>query len=135
MEMDIGMRAKKFLLIVLRYIGRILLFSLGASVLALLSFIFTGGLTSVSLSDRIFWAGMIFMMGAVVLVIAISSAGLGQGLPNMIRRPEEARDLMEKNLKVREAMEKRYDLCILLWLAGMGCIGISVLVQVYSPWK
>ena len=129
------MQPKKLLILSLRYIGRLLLYSLGASVIASLSFIFTGGLSSVALSERIFWAGMVVMMTSVVLVIAISSVGTGMGLPGMIRHPHEAKELMEKNLQLRGALEKRYDLCILLWLAGMGCIGISALVQVYSPWK
>ena len=129
------MQIKKALDVVLQYIGKLLLFSLAATVVAALSFIFTGGLNSNALSDRIFWAGMVYMMVAVLLVLAISSVGLGQGLPGMIRRPDEAKELMDKNLRVRSAFEKRYDLCILLWLAGMSCLGISALVQALSPWK
>ncbi len=129
------MQVKKAAIVVFRYIGRTLLVSLGASVVACLSFIITGGLTSVSLSDRIFWAGMAVMMVSVVLVIAISSVGTGLGIPGMIRRPEEAKEFMDKHFQLRAGLEKRYDLCILLWLAGMGCIGFSALIQVYSPWK
>ena len=129
------MQIKKVLGVVVQYIGRLLIFSLATSAVAALSFIFTGGINPNALSDRIFWAGMVYMMVAVVLVIAISSVGIGQGLPSMIRRPEEAKDLMEKNLSLREALEKRYDLCILLWLAGMSCLGISALVQVISSLK
>jgi Na+/proline symporter len=129
------MQVKKVLGSILNYIGKLLIFSLAATVVAAVSFIFTGGFNANALSDRIFWAGMVYMMVAVVLVIAISSVGIGQGLPAMVRRPDEAKELMEKNLKVRSALEDRYDLCILLWLAGMSCLGISALVQVLSPLK
>jgi hypothetical protein len=126
---------QKIVLMVLQYIGRLLLFCLAAGLLAGLSFIFTGGISATALSDRIFWAGMIYMLVAVVLVIAISSVGTGLGLPSMVRRPEEARKLLEKHFELRQALEKRYDLCILLWLAGMSCLGLSALVQTLSPWK
>ena len=128
------MRFRKFLKLALKYLGQLISFCLAASVLALLSFIFTGDLNVTALSERIFWAGMIFMVAAVILVIAISSVGVGQGIHGMWRKPEEARILIDKNLEIREAMEKRYDLCILLWLAGMGCLGLSALVQVVSAW-
>ena len=133
--LGVGMQIKNVLGVVVQYISKLLIFSLAASVVAGLSFIFTGGINSNALSDRIFWAGMIYMMVAVILVIAISSVGTSQGLPSMIRRPDEAKELMDKNLNVRAALEKRYDLCILLWLAGMSCLGISALVQGLSTWK
>jgi hypothetical protein len=120
---------------VLQYIGRLLTLSLAASLVASLSFIFTGGLSANALSDRIFWGGMAYMLLSVILVLAISSVGTGLGLPSMIRRPEEAKDLLDKHVKLREGLEKRYDLCILLWLAGMSCMGISALVQAFSPWR
>jgi hypothetical protein len=132
--LELVMQLQKILKVMLKYLGQLLAFSLVASLLAGLSFLFTGGITVVALSERIFWAGMIFMMAAVALVIGISSVGAGQGIHGMWRKPEEAKTLMEKNLEVRAAMEKRYDLCILLWLAGMSCLGISALVQVVSTW-
>lgn len=119
---------------ILKYLGQLVVMSLAAALLAGISFIFTGGLNATALSERIFWAGMILMMFAVVLVIAISSVGAGVGFQGMWRKPEEAKELMNKNLQIRAAMEKRYDLCILLWLAGMSCLGISALVQVASTW-
>ncbi len=135
METETGMQMKVVFVKVIRYIGRLLLYSIGASFIACLSFLFTGGLNTVSLSERVFWAGMAVMMVSVVLVIAIASVGTGIGLPGMIRKPEEARQLMDKHFELRSALEKRYDLCILLCLAGMCCVGISALIQTYSPWK
>ena len=118
---------------VLRYLKRVMLIVLGITVVAALSFLITGGFTAQAFSDRMFWAGVFSMI--VGGIGAISLMNLNRtvlGIPNVITRQEDARKLMEGNLKLREAIEKRYDFGILFWAIGLVCMGISALITLVS---
>ena len=95
----------------------------------LVSFIIFGPLTAVSLSERVFWAGMFVMVLGAVVTVATMFAGKSFGVPLIIRKPEEARRFLDLGPEIHEEREKRYNVGVRLWLIGMGCVGISALVE------
>jgi hypothetical protein len=93
------------------------------------SFIFWGPRSALALSERIFWAGMIVMLAGAVVFIGTGFTSKSFGVPVIIRRPEEARQFMEKAPVIRAEVERRYNVGARLWFIGMGCVAISALVE------
>jgi hypothetical protein len=58
-------------------------------------------------------------------------AGRSFGIPMTIRRPAEAKALLDHFVEYRNEVEKRYDVSIKIFLTGLGCIGLSALVQTF----
>jgi hypothetical protein len=109
----------------------IVLADLGISLVVPVSFIFGGKLSFLSYSERLFWAGLgVTFIGGIVGFSA-SFAGRSFGIPTFIRRPEEAKRFMTHFVEYREEVEKRYDQGIQIFFIGLGCIGISALVQAF----
>ena len=108
---------------------QVLLVDLIIFVVVLVSFIFLGPLTALALSERIFWAGMIAMLFGAVVTVATLFTGKGLGIPLIIRKPEEARRFLDLSPQLQEEKEKRYNVGARLWLIGLGCVGISALVE------
>lgn len=125
------MRIKKFLVKALRYLRDILLIDIAILLLVFLTFVITRNFTFLALSERLFWAGMLVTMVAGVVGLAAGFSGRSYGIPVIIRRPEEARRLLDHMDEYRAETEKRYDLGIWLFLIGLGCIAFSALVQVF----
>lgn len=101
----------------------------GLSLLALLSFVVTGGFSFTTLSERIFYeAALLFLLGGTV---AMSHMVSGRVLlfPFNIRRPEEAKRYVQDQPKIQAANEKRLDAGIQLWLIGLGTLAVSALIQ------
>ena len=67
-----------------------------------------------------------------MIVLAISLTGKSLGIPTRARKPEEARVLLDRHLEVRDAIEKRYNAGIQLWLIGLVCVALSALVQSFG---
>ena len=108
---------------------QVLLVDLIIFVVVLVSFIFLGPLTALALSERIFWAGMIAMLFGAVVTVATLFTGKGLGIPLIIRKPEEAWRFLDLSPQLQEEKEKRYNVGARLWLIGLGCVGISALVE------
>jgi len=108
---------------------QVLLVDLIIFVVVLVSFVFLGPLTALALSERIFWAGMIAMLFGAVVTVATLFTGKGLGIPLIIRKPEEARRFLDLSPQLQEEKEKRYNVGARLWLIGLGCVGISALVE------
>jgi hypothetical protein len=125
------MQMKPVLKKALIYARNIVLADLGISLVVPVSFIFGGKLSFLSYSERLFWAGLgVTLIGGVVGFSA-SFAGRNFGIPTLIRRPEEAKRFMTHFVEYREEVEKRYDQGIQFFFVGLGCIGISALIQAF----
>lgn len=115
----------------LRYLVRRLLPSIFiVSACVAISFLFTRGFSSTAYSDRLVWVGIGLNVVALFLLMAQMYSGKDYGLGSMVRSVSEARRLMEHNLEIREKIEKRYEAALLVWLSGMGVLGVGVLVEV-----
>ena len=95
----------------------------------LVSFLFFGPITAVSLSERVFWAGMLVMLVGAVATAGTAFAGKSFGVPLIIRKPEDARRLLDLGPEIHAEKEKRYNVGVRLWLIGLGCVAISALVE------
>jgi len=107
----------------------VLLVCVGIFFAALVSFVFFGEFSAIALSERIFWGGMIAMVMGAFAIVATGFAGRSFGVPTFIRKPEEAKKLIDKAPEIKAEQEKRYNAGARLWFIGMGCVGISALVE------
>ena len=129
-ELTARQKLRQFIINTLDYLFRqILLVDLIIFGLVLITFLFTGGLTAVAISERIFWAAMLVMLAGAAVTVATAFAGKGFGVPLIIRRPEEARRFLDHSPEIFAEREKRYNVGVRLWLIGLGCIAISALVE------
>ncbi|HEX9017994.1 MAG TPA: hypothetical protein VF806_02345 [Anaerolineaceae bacterium] len=124
------MRIVEFIKRALVYLGNILLIDLGVGLLMAVSFIFTGNFTFTALSERIFYAGLGITFLAAIVGLAANFSGRGFGIPVIIRRPHEARALLDHFGEYREEVEKRYEVAIHVFVTGLGCLVVSALVQI-----
>ena len=125
-------RIKQFSLNAIEYIGKkILLYDVGVTLLVALTFLFTKGFSFTAYSDRMVYAGLIIVVTGGLVVLGSYAAGRDFGVPPVIKRPEEARRYQSHHLDIRKAIERRYDVAIQIWLIGIGCVGISALIQVF----
>ncbi len=120
---------KRVLLKVLVYVRDVLLMDLGIGLLVAISLIFTGSLTSVAFSERIFWVGLGVTLIAGMVGFGALFSGRSFGIPVFIRKPAEAKQLLDKMGEYRAEVEKRNNLSIQIFFVGLGCIAISALVQ------
>jgi hypothetical protein len=113
---------------ILRYLRKVALIVLGITAVVTVSFVFTGGLNFRAFSDRMFWAGMGSMVVGGFGVLSMMNLNHNVlGLPNVVIKKEDARKLMDNNLELRAAIEKRYDFGILFWFIGLVCVAIGAL--------
>lgn len=118
------------LLKIVNYLAKkVLVFDLGLMALAALSFVFTGNLTGVAYSERIFWIGLVVFLIAGTIAMAQMVPGRILFFPFNIRRIEDARKFVKETGEFREQAEKRIDLGLQLFLIGLGCLAVSALVQ------
>jgi hypothetical protein len=94
-----------------------------------LTFLIKGSFSFLAYSERLFWAGLVAILLGGMVGFAIMFSGKSFGIPTIIRRPEEAKKLLDHFGEYREEVEKRYDASITIWLIGLVCIAISALVQ------
>jgi hypothetical protein len=125
------MRLKNFLRKALIYIRNILLVDLGLSLLVAFSFLFTRGFTVLAYSERIFYTGLVITLIAFVVGLAAGFSGKSFGIPMFIRKPEEAKNLLDNFGEYRDLVEQRYDTGIQIFLVGLGCVVVGALVQVF----
>jgi hypothetical protein len=127
-----GQKARQFTRSALRYILRdILLVDALIFGVVLLSFIFLGSFNVMALSERMAYAGIISICLGGIAIAATGVAGRSFGVPTFIRKPEDAKKLLEKAPDIRREQEKRYNAGARLWLIGMGCIAISAMVEYF----
>jgi hypothetical protein len=94
-----------------------------------LTFLLTGRFSFLAYSERLFWAGIAAVLLGGIVGFAVMFSGRSFGIPIMIRRPDEAKKLLDNFSGYREELEKRYDTSISIWLIGLSCIAISALVE------
>lgn len=125
------MRMKAALIRVLVYFRDVLLVDLGICLIVALTFLFTRNFSFVLLSERVFWAGLAATLIAALVAFAATFSGRSLGIPTIIRKPEEAKNLLDHFEEFRDEMNKRHDVSIYLFMIGLGCIAISALIQTF----
>ncbi len=110
--------------------GRILLASIGVVALVGLSFLFTGGFSSQTLSDRTFLAAIAIMVIGVLVLLAMAVPQQSIGIPTSLEKAREAQERNIQKLQERFQNESRYNISIQMWLVGVVCIVMSALVQI-----
>jgi hypothetical protein len=129
-ELTIAQKTWQFIKAALKFILQgVLLVDVAILALVLLSFLFYGKFSAIAVSERVFWAGMVAIMMGGIAIAATAAAGHSFGVPIFIRKPEDAKKLLEKAPEIRAEQEKRYNAGARLWLIGMGCVAISALVE------
>lgn len=113
-----------------RYLGRTLLVVLAISLLVGGSFLFTRNFSLRLLVDRLFWVGIAVIMMGGLGIMSIMTVGNKFGLPDMIRKPSQARVLMDNNLEIRDAIDKRYEICFQFWLIGILVVILGALIDI-----
>ncbi len=96
-----------------------------------LTFLFMGRFSFLAYSERLFWAGIVAILLGGMVGFAIMFSGRSLGIPSIIRRPSEAKKLLDSFGEYREEIEKRYDASITIWVIGLLSIAISALVQTF----
>ncbi len=124
-------RLKTVLLKVLVYARDIILADLGLSLLVSVSFLFTRNFSFTALSERVFWVGLGITVIAGMVGFGAMFAGRSFGIPSIIRRPAEAKRLIDNLSDYRAEVDKRNDLSFRIFLIGLGCIAVSALVQTF----
>jgi hypothetical protein len=94
-----------------------------------LTFLFGGRFSFLAYSERLFWTGMITVVLGGLVGFAVMFSGRGFGIPTMIRKPEDAKKLLDHFGEYREEVEKRYDASLTIWIVGLVCIALSALVE------
>jgi len=125
------MQIKTVLMKALVYLRNVLLVDLAVILFVAFTFVFTGNFTFMSFSERIFWAGLGFTLAAGLVAFGAMFSGRSFGIPTIIRKPEEAKKLLD-HLQIGDfqvEVEKRHNVSIQLFVIGLGCIAISALVQ------
>lgn len=125
------MRMKAALIRALVYFRDVLLVDLGICLIVALTFLFTKNFSFVRLSERVFWAGLAATLIAALVAFAATFSGRSLGIPTIIRKPEEAKNLLDHFEEFRDEMNKRHDVSIYLFMIGLGCIAISALIQTF----
>ncbi len=112
------------------YLGkRILPAVLILSILTLISFVITRGLTVLAYSNRIFLVGVSFMMLGGIVIFAQMISSSGKIFFNNDRDPNEIKKILSPNVKSRTEIENRYNVGGQIWLIGFFCILSSILVS------
>ncbi len=123
------MQFKTVLLKVLRFVRDVLLVDLGISLLVAITFLFSRNFTFGHYSERLFWVGLGMTLLAALVAFGAMFSGRKFGIPVLIRKPEEAKNLLDHFGDWRAEVDKRHDVSIQLFFIGIGCIAISALVQ------
>jgi uncharacterized membrane protein len=130
-ELTRSQKVRRFIRDTLDFIFiRVLLVDVVIFILVLVSFLFTGGLSPIPLSERMFWVGMFVMFLGAFVFMAAGFTGKSFGVPIIIRKPEDAKKMLDNLPKMRDESEKRYNVGARIWLIGLGCLGVSALVEV-----
>jgi hypothetical protein len=125
------MQIKTILKKVLVFLRSIALVDLVISLLVAFSFVLTGNFSFVAYSERLFWTGLAVTILAAMVALASMFSGSSFGIPAIIRRPEEAKRFLARFGDMRAEVEKRQNLSIQMFFIGLGCIGVSALVQTF----
>lgn len=114
----------------LKSTARILLVSLGVVAAVGISFLFTGGFSSTTFSDRTFLAAIAIMVTGVLVLLAMAVPQQSIGIPTSAEKARETRERAVQKLQERFQNESRYNISIQMWLVGVVCIVMSALVQI-----
>src|SRR6266508_3264851 len=114
------MKIKTFMLKALLYIRNILLVDIVIGMIVAISFIFTSQFNYVAYSERMFWVGLGVTLLAGLVAFGALFAGRSFGIPLIIRKPEEARKLLDNMGQYRAEVDKRNDISFQLFIIGLG---------------
>jgi hypothetical protein len=109
------------------YLGKLSLYALGIAALIGISFMFTGGFSAKTYSDRLFTAGILITMVGVFVFITIAGTRKNMGLPTIAKTEVDARKIMDRTQELIDKAEKRYDAGAQVWAVGIACLVFSIL--------
>jgi uncharacterized membrane protein len=114
------------------YFGKkILIYSLGISIITGLSFLFTGGFSANAYSDRLVWVGLFLVLASGIVWFGVFVAGRQFGV-GTIKNTQDAKNYLANQAKIQETIESRYDAAVRIWIIGLVCIGLGALVQILA---
>jgi hypothetical protein len=109
------------------YLKQIFLYAFSVAALLGVSFLFTGGLSARTYSDRLFIAGVLITLVGVFIFITMIGTRRNMGMPTFAKDVEDARKIMDNAQELRDKTDKRYDAGAQVWAVGIACMGLSVL--------
>jgi hypothetical protein len=130
-QLEIFMQIKAALKRALFYARNVISIDLGISLLVAVSYLFFGKFTFLAYSERLFWTGLGMTLVAALVAFGATFSGRSFGIPAIIRKPEEAKRLLDNMGAYRTEVERRNDISIQIFFIGLGCIAISALVQTF----
>jgi len=124
-------KVKTTLIAVGKYVGVTLLVDLGLFAIVSLSCLFGTRCTGVQWSERMFWAGILAMLGAAPAVLAMLSTSQGYFDNPMTAGMDMqvAKTIIEDG---RRGMSKRSKFSLRAASVGAGAIGISALIDILT---
>ncbi len=108
---------------------KVLVFDLILFVLVVLSFIFTKNFSVTALSERLVWTGIGFMVIGGIIALGQTAGGRNFGTP--IMTSAQASLLTDWNIEIRQDVVKKFSPIIRLFMIGLVCFCVGVLVQVF----
>jgi len=115
--------------IIWNFVSKVLVFDLLLIGLILLSFLFTKNFSVTALSDRLVWAGIGVMLIGGILALGQTAGGRNFGTP--IMTSAQASLLTDWNIEIRQDVVKKFSPIIRLFMIGLVCFCVGVLVQVF----
>ena len=112
----------------LEYLKKALMFAAGIATLIALSFLVIGSFSAKTYSDRLFMGGVIVTFIGVFVFITVGGTRRNLGFGSIAKKPEEAKKLMEHTHELLAKAERRYDAGSLVWVTGVVCLVLSVLL-------
>jgi hypothetical protein len=109
------------------YLKQIFLYAFSVAALLGVSFLFTGGLSARTYSDRLFIAGVLITLVGVFIFITMIGTRRNMGMPTFAKDVEDARKIMDNAQELQDKTDKRYDAGAQVWAVGIACMGLSVL--------
>ncbi len=116
--------------IMILIVKKVLIFDLLIIILVGLSFLFLGEFSLSAFSDRLFWVGLLIMMAGGVMALGQTSGGRDFG--PMLITSAQASLLTDFNIEVRQDVEKKFTPIIRVFVIGLVCFLVGILVSVIS---
>jgi hypothetical protein len=107
---------------------KVLIFVIILISLVVLSFLFWGELTIASLSDRLFWVGLVIMLSSGILALGQTAGGRDFG--PMIVTSAQASLLTDFNIEVRQDVERKFTPIWRIFSVGLTCFLFAILISV-----
>jgi hypothetical protein len=109
------------------YLKQTFLYAFSVAAVVGVSFLFTGGYSTRTYSDRLFIAGVLITFVGVFIFITMVGTRRNLEIPTFAKDLEDARKIMDHTQELQDKAEKRYDAGSQVWAVGMVCMVLSIL--------